>query len=108
MQELFPKIKTMFKPAFDPYQSIIVQNVIKVKSFTFCYEIAQRLQKKRVPPNGYIAKLKQSLSEEEWNMLKRLHKQKKDKEVKKCQSLPISPIIEPDKSRAPEIITESS
>ena len=97
----------MFKPAFDPYQSIIVQNVIRAKSFTFCYEIAERLQQKRVPPNAYIAKLKQSVSEEEWNILKKLHKQKMDPLDIRCHSLPMSPLTVPEKAIAPEAIKES-
>ncbi len=94
----------MFRPAFDAYQSIIVQNVIKAKSFTFCYEIAQQLQGKRVTPNGYISKLKQTLTAEEWTVMKKLHKQKR--EVSKSQSLPISPTIVPDKAKPPEVIEE--
>jgi len=74
----------MFKPSFDAYQGIIIQNIIKAKSYSFCYEIAKSLQYKKVPPNGYIAKLKQSLTESEWNILKKLHKTKP--EDKKIQS----------------------
>ncbi len=96
----------MFRPpTFEAYQGIIVQNIIKAKSFTFCYEVAKRLHGKRVPPNGYIAKLKQALSEEEWNVLKKLHKKKAEA---KCNSLPISPELAPEKISPPEFITEGN
>ena len=98
----------MFRPAFDPYQSIIVQNIIKAKSFSFCYDVAKQLQPKHVAPNGYIAKLKQLLTEQEWNVVKKLHKAKKPLEVVKAHSLPLSPVQRPQKAAHPEAIREAA
>ena len=104
-----PRLKAMFRPAFDPYQSIIVQNIIKAKSFSFCYEVARQLHGRDVPPNGYIAKLKQLLTEQEWNVVKKLHKSKKPFEIPdKCRSLPLSPLQTAEKARHPEAIKETS
>jgi len=87
-------MRKMFTPDFDSYQGIIVQNVIKAKSFTFCYEVAKQLQKPT--PNAYITKLRQLLKEDEWNVIKKLHKVKEcrviDKEVQMRLECTIGPM----------------
>ena len=71
---MIPRIKTLFKTPFDPYESIIVQNIIKGSSFALCYEVALEIQKKTGTPKEYIEKLKQSFTEAEWAIVKKLHK----------------------------------
>lgn len=97
--ELFPKIKSMFSIPFDPYQSIIVQNIINAKSFSFCYEVALRVQGKITNPNGYIGKLKQQMTGEEWDVIKKYHKHKEDKgtQAQKPRALPSEPFLPSDR-----------
>ncbi len=67
----------MFNAPFEPYESIIVQNIMKALSFSTCYETAIETQKSEGTPKEYIGKLKERFTEEQWGIVKRLHKKNK-------------------------------
>jgi len=74
-QEIIPRIKALFKKQFDPYESIIVQNIMKSKTVAECYEKAlETIKEKNCEPKDYIAKLKELFPENEWQIVKKLHK----------------------------------
>ena len=74
-QELIPRIKALFEAQFDPYESIIVQNVMRGKTVSACYEKALEIQQeKEKTPKDFIGKLKAMFTEEEWAIVKKLHK----------------------------------
>jgi len=76
IQELIVHIKSLFNNQLKSYESIIVQNIMKARTFTECHEIALEAIKKKMTPNEYISKLKELFNQEEWDRIKKLHKTK--------------------------------
>ena len=93
-QNLIIQIKSLFKIQLEAYESIIIQNVIKGKSFTDCYEIAVEAKKKNIKPKDYISMLKNMFTQEKWEVIKKLHKIEEktiDAKIAGKRSLPENP-----------------
>eukprot|EP00826_Nyctotherus_ovalis_P022256 TRINITY_DN17314_c0_g2_i1.p1 TRINITY_DN17314_c0_g2~~TRINITY_DN17314_c0_g2_i1.p1 ORF type:complete len:245 (-),score=27.12 TRINITY_DN17314_c0_g2_i1:60-794(-) len=72
--ELIVQIKGLFNNQLKSYESIIIQNIMKARTFTDCYEMALETIKKRMTANECIGRLKGLFNKEEWEIVKKLHK----------------------------------
>jgi len=74
LHEIMPDIKFLLKAQLEAYENIVINNVLRYKPFYECYELAQKISKEGKGVKEYIQGLKDSLTEEEWSIIKKLHK----------------------------------